>query len=1189
MNENAYLILAIKNRISFLIIFFVCFVDVSFSQSADIDVILPFGHTSEINSMKFSDDSRFLLTASNDNTIKLWDVKTGFVVRTFLRKGDNRKDVSLLRNINVESDQSMQELVDNPNDILVNAFRQLYQLLYFSSPKSVVADISPGSEKIAAGYYDGKVIIFRIADTSILLSFKAHSDRINQVSFVPGYKDRIITASDDGTLCLWNTSDGKLIRRYQGHNAKVRAFDFSKNGKQIVSAGGESSLSQNANVINSRIELNINSKIIFWEISSGKKVYELNNLQAFPTSVCYTDGYFGIIVGSADGSVRFYEKKNEQWAISKRHNYSPITAICRIPDSQEFLSVSLDNIYIHADYKKKFPIDKYTDIEGEIFSACIDNSGKYFATGDLDGNISIVNTKKGIKIRDYTTSTTGPIKKIQFIGDETQFLSLAKGQLYNWDLKSCQRTALSLNVNNLNDFVVFSPTSQLLSSSKSDIYIFNYSEGKARQTNHFKTNMPFAILLSKQNKILMASADSILHKGNRLSTYGTETEWASPDPKLYLIDVESGKKAASFKGHEKLPLLMVTEGQYNYFLTGGADQTIKMWSLNPYKKYEQKTYLGHMSNVTALAISLDASRFISADAGGKIMLWDTTQQYYPMAQINAHYGAVNDLYYSKTGDWVLSAADDLSLKKWSLPDLHLIQNMQFHSETVNSINVSDNEKRILSGSSDHTIALSNAESGELICRFIGVDSLNWIIVCPDGYYFATKGALGKMGFRKGLEVFSFDQFDLKFNRPDIVLKRMEVADSMSIEFYRKAYEKRLKKAGVEEKDLSENLEVPECRIINSDDIPPASESGSIGLDLLFSDEHYTLLSYNILINGIPLYGSNACLFPKKKKSFQLTENIQLNPGMNQVQVYCMNEKGAESFKESFNINNLQEETKGDLYIFAISVSDYHETSMNLQYAVKDGRDFVKTYANLSDHWEHVIIDSLFNKEANRDHILKLKQNLLKTNINDQVILYVSGHGLLDDNFDFYFATHDIDFNNPSERGVSYEELEWLLDSIPARKKLFLMDACHSGEVDKENLIASNAEKEAGMKHGVKKYSYRASILQTDPKPKQKMGINNSFELMQDLFTNLNRGSGAVVISAAAGDSYAMESDEWQNGVFTFTVLKGLKTKNADANKDGEVSVSELRDYVSKTVQDLTNGLQKPTMRQENVEFDWRVW
>ncbi|HOH84439.1 MAG TPA: hypothetical protein PLI16_07485, partial [Bacteroidales bacterium] len=104
-----------------------------------------------------------------------------------------------------------------------------------------------------------------------------------------------------------------------------------------------------------------------------------------------------------------------------------------------------------------------------------------------------------------------------------------------------------------------------------------------------------------------------------------------------------------------------------------------------------------------------------------------------------------------------------------------------------------------------------------------------------------------------------------------------------------------------------------------------------------------------------------------------------------------------------------------------------------------------------------------------------------------------------------------------------------------------------------------------------------------------LGLQNSFELMQELFANLSAGSGAVVISAAAGTGYALESPEWNNGVFTYCILNGLKNLAADASGDKIVSVSELKDYVSKEVERLTNGAQRPTSRKESLEFDWKLW
>ena len=154
-----------------------------------------------------------------------------------------------------------------------------------------------------------------------------------------------------------------------------------------------------------------------------------------------------------------------------------------------------------------------------------------------------------------------------------------------------------------------------------------------------------------------------------------------------------------------------------------------------------------------------------------------------------------------------------------------------------------------------------------------------------------------------------------------------------------------------------------------------------------------------------------------------------------------------------------------------------------------------------------------------------------------------------------------------------------------------MDACHSGEVDKEDTQQepdNNVLLADGKKSGLTTYSYKGAVMKHSSDP-NKVGLQNSFDLMQELFANLNRGSGAVVISAAAGVGYALEGEQWNNGVFTYALLDGLYNQRADANGDKQVSLSELRTYVISEVDRLTNGRQRPTCRQENLEFEWRVW
>ena len=95
-------------------------------------------------------------------------------------------------------------------------------------------------------------------------------------------------------------------------------------------------------------------------------------------------------------------------------------------------------------------------------------------------------------------------------------------------------------------------------------------------------------------------------------------------------------------------------------------------------------------------------------------------------------------------------------------------------------------------------------------------------------------------------------------------------------------------------------------------------------------------------------------------------------------------------------------------------------------------------------------------------------------------------------------------------------------------------------------------------------------------------MKNSFELMKELFNNVDRATGATVISAAAGTQFAQERGNLKNGVFTYCILNQLKEKET-------ILVSELKKLVSDQVKEITNGLQQPTSRNETIENDWKVW
>jgi uncharacterized caspase-like protein len=68
-----------------------------------------------------------------------------------------------------------------------------------------------------------------------------------------------------------------------------------------------------------------------------------------------------------------------------------------------------------------------------------------------------------------------------------------------------------------------------------------------------------------------------------------------------------------------------------------------------------------------------------------------------------------------------------------------------------------------------------------------------------------------------------------------------------------------------------------------------------------------------------------------------------------------------------------------------------------------------------------------------------------------------------------------------------------------------------------------------------------------------------------------------VIGASGGAQYALESDLWRNGVFTASVIEALRDRKADWNRDGQITVSELKSYVSQRVPELTGNAQRPSV------------
>ncbi len=473
---------------------------------------------------------------------------------------------------------------------------------------------------------------------------------------------------------------------------------------------------------------------------------------------------------------------------------------------------------------------------------------------------------------------------------------------------------------------------------------------------------------------------------------------------------------------------------------------------------------------------------------------------------------------------------------------------------------------------DRTTRIWDLEKQKEIASFVFFGEKDYIIQLPSGYYMCTPGAARLLHYVSGNRIIGLEQLDTKFNRPDKVLEALGNADSALIRSYRQAWEKRMQRLGVDTTSFNIGNSVPVTDFVNRDEIGFNQGDSLLRLHISGTDNVYSLDRLNVWINEVPVYGQRGINLKKRdRRSIDTTVTVKLSDGKNRIETSITNINGTESYRKPLTVHYYPlAKPQEKLYFIGIGIDRFADSQYNLQFSSKDIRDLSTMFLQKFD--TDLIIDTLFNDNVTLENVKALKEKLRHTGVNDKVIIAYSGHGMLSKEYDYYLSTYNVNFNKPEENGLPYEELESLLDSIPARKKLLLIDACHSGEVDKEDLITLNASSDSLIK-GFKPVAY---------KNEGHLGLKNSFELMQSLFVNVGKSTGATIISAAAGTQFALERNDLKNGVFTYAILEAM-------HKYSTLKISELKKIVGQRVEELTKGLQKPTSRNETIAVDWDIW
>ena len=1149
-------------------------------------LMLPFTHTNGIKLAKFSPDARLLATmAESEKAVFICEANTGKLLQT-IRGGDN-------------------------------------EIYYF--------DFGPDGRNIITYGKDNTVIAWDIYTGNVRVVLKGHTKNIRRAHYSRDGK-KIVTASGDQTIKIWDAGSGKVLLTLKGHGGPVQDAYFTKSGKRIVSMGWDSTVRiwnpSNGALVRtfskpkthiSDFTVSDDEKKIFIIYGNSIMLYDLAGNRILFDKDENTNG-FGDCRFSPDNqriiihawqwfyvTIRDAQTGTELRKFSGRNHPSAVFSIAVTPSGDKVFVPDADGkgfIWDVVNDKEYAVLDrKVSEVSVSFFSTdgtkltTISNDSKYYrATNGMVWNArngSLLSVLKG------NISQTG---KAAWIGDKPLVVTGIDTAFYLWDTKtgnpisSFRHKILKLHGQEMQ---LSTDGTKLLSTLSGDPIVLDLFTGKLFPSIYVR-NSKYLIFLGFSpdgNKVVTIHDDKVARlwdAGTGKMLYELTEKFAgitvgigkvcfTPDGEKIVTgsqngfgkvwNTKTGKPLVSFRtSNISEPNNVSVDPSGNKIIISdyGGATIVDIHSGKVLAEYkEQADDYFHQVNA---AFSPDNIRVATLDS--RLIIWDTL---FIKSQLIIR--EVPGMYYftfSPDSRKIVTYGENNFARIWDIVQGKMLFELKGHENNIKSLFYNKQGNRIISSSGDNTFKLWDATSGKLLYTFFPLGENGYINLIPSGFYKTSADAARLLYYvTKDLKIITFEQLDVKYNRPDKVLEAIGNTDKALISSYRKAWEKRIKKLGIDTTAFRDGYSVPEADFVNRDAIEYEQQNGTLNLHIKGIDSTYKLDRFNVWVNESPIFGQRGISIKKKNSNrLDTTLTIKLSQGENRIETSITNVNGTESYRMPLYVKYTPAvKQKESLKFIGIGIEKFADSSHNLSYSVKDIRDLS---AKLKEKYgSDITIDTLFNENVNTAAIKSLKQRLQQTTVNDKVIVAYSGHGLLSRDFDYFLSTYSVRFDKPEENGLPYDELENLLDSIPARKKLMLIDACHSGEVDKEEMVRIN---ETSDSMGLMKGTIPVAL-----KPNQShLGMKNSFELMQSLFVNVGKSTGATVISAAAGTQFALERGDLKNGVFTYSILEVM-------NKYPTMKISELKKTVGERVEQLTNGLQKPTSRNETIAVDWNLW
>ena len=219
-----------KIRVLMLILFLVCalFLPTQLA-TAKLKATLE-GHTDNVWSVAFRPNGVMLASASWDETVRLWNVKTGRLLHTLTEHTDTVMSVVFSPDGQTLVSASWDGTIRlwNPNT------GKLKRTLTGHAGAVTSVAFSPDGQTLASGSADSTIRLWNAKTWKLKRTLTGHTQIVDSVAFAPN-GNMLVSGSRDQTIRLWNPNTGKHIKTLREHTGDIVRMTFSPDGATLAS------------------------------------------------------------------------------------------------------------------------------------------------------------------------------------------------------------------------------------------------------------------------------------------------------------------------------------------------------------------------------------------------------------------------------------------------------------------------------------------------------------------------------------------------------------------------------------------------------------------------------------------------------------------------------------------------------------------------------------------------------------------------------------------------------------------------------------------------------------------------------------------------------------------------------------------------------------------------------------------